>query len=82
MSTIDTSKSEDSEASKQAKEEKREKGEHTAANIRYGESISEHGFGGETVGNSGGVEQDRSETEDAAKARAVSGYGSGSGVGA
>jgi hypothetical protein len=32
------------------------------------------------VGNSGGV--GGSETEDAAKARAVSGYGSGSGVGA
>jgi hypothetical protein len=77
---IDTTISEESEASKQAKEEKRAKGEHIAANIRYGESISEHGFGGETVGNSGGV--DASETEDAASARAASGYGSGSGVGA
>lgn len=34
-------------------QEKSERGEKTAENIRYGEAISEHGFGGETTGNSG-----------------------------
>ena len=41
----------------QVQTEKAEKGEKTAENIRYGESISEHGFGGETKGNSGSANQ-------------------------
>lgn len=38
------------EAKTQAAKEKRARGEKTAENIRYGEAISEHGFGGETKG--------------------------------
>ncbi|MCJ1392459.1 Replication factor C (RF-C) subunit [Xylographa bjoerkii] len=70
-------------------QEKAERGEKTAENIRYGEAISEHGFGGETTGNSGQANQGgygstdaQEETEDAAKTREQQGYGSGSGVGA
>ncbi|MCJ1259397.1 hypothetical protein MMC24_007234 [Lignoscripta atroalba] len=36
---------------------KAERGEKTAENVRYGEAISEHGFGGETTGNSGSANQ-------------------------
>ncbi|TVY22901.1 hypothetical protein LHYA1_G008112 [Lachnellula hyalina] len=43
------------EADQQAAKEKKDRGEKTAENVRYGEAISEHGFGGETVGNEGGV---------------------------
>ena len=46
----------------QAQQEKGERGEKTAENIRYGEAISEHGFGGETTGNSGVANQGRQET--------------------
>ncbi|MCJ1414278.1 hypothetical protein MMC32_000604 [Xylographa parallela] len=70
-------------------QEKAERGEKTAENIRYGEAISEHGFGGETTGNSGQANQGgygstdaQEETVDAAKTREQQGYGSGSGVGA
>ncbi|MCJ1320801.1 hypothetical protein MMC15_006142 [Xylographa vitiligo] len=70
-------------------QKKAERGEKTAENIRYGEAISEHGFGGETIGNSGQANQGgygsmdaQEETEDAAKTREQQGYGSGSGVGA
>ncbi|MCJ1352230.1 MAG: hypothetical protein MMC33_002214 [Icmadophila ericetorum] len=41
----------------QAQQENAERGEKTAENIRYGESISEHGFGGETTTNSGEATQ-------------------------
>lgn len=66
----------------------KERGETTAENIRYGEAISEHGFGGETVGNSGEADNQEGgggsygrvgETE---KMRREQGYGGGSGVGA
>ncbi|TVY57328.1 hypothetical protein LCER1_G001769 [Lachnellula cervina] len=41
------------EADQQAQKQKRERGEKTAENVRYGEAISEHGFGGETGGEWG-----------------------------
>ena len=41
----------------QLSQEKNERGEKTAENIRYGESLSEHGFGGETTGKSGSANQ-------------------------
>jgi hypothetical protein len=67
------------EASQQAQDQKKERGEKTAENIRFGESISEHGFGGETVGNTGapglGSESEGEQT------RREQGYGGGSGVG-
>ena len=68
------------EADQQAQKEKAEKGEKTAENIRYGEAISEHGFGGETVGNSGSVGGGTEGT--AGQTRREQGYGGGSGVGA
>lgn len=79
----DTTKS-PSEATTQAEEKKAERGERTAENIRFGESISEHGFGGETVGNSGGVSDgERSKDEEEGESvRKAMGYGGGSGVGA
>ena len=43
----------------QTQQEKGERGEKTADNIRYGEAISEHGFGGETTGNRGVANQGR-----------------------
>ncbi len=69
-----------SEAKQEANQHERERGEQTAENIRYGEAISEHGFGGETLGNSG-------EAEDAdggqlRSTRREQGYSGGSGVGA
>jgi len=68
------------EADQQAAKEKKERGEKTAENVRYGEAISEHGFGGETVGNDGGVGRGMEEgTKE--QARGVQGYGEGSGVG-
>jgi len=75
----------------QKQDEKRERGEKTADNIRYGESISEHGFGGETTGVSGEANQEsgygtgtstKLEEDEAAKTRREQGYGPGSGVGA
>jgi len=79
----------DSKSSEQ-QQEKNERGEKTAENIRYGEAISEHGFGGETTGNSGQANQGtgygftelRDNSEDAVKTREEQGYGPGSGVGA
>ncbi len=48
--------------------------------MRYGEAISEHGFGGETVGNTG--EADATvERVGAEQTRREQGYGTGSGVG-
>lgn len=53
--------------------------------MRYGEAISEHGFGGETVGNSGKAD-DAGQTSSEERirlerARGEMGYGEGSGVG-
>ncbi|KAI9697235.1 MAG: hypothetical protein M1836_004799 [Candelina mexicana] len=66
------------------------RGEKTAENIRYGEALSEHGYGGETLGNDGvkGVEggfggvREKNVEESAEKTRKEQGYGQGSGVGA
>ena len=77
------------EAKQQLAQQKRERGEQTAENIRYGEAISEHGFGGETVGNSGEANQGAGfGSEDAdgnadgnRQMRRAQGYGGGSRVG-
>jgi len=79
-----------SEQQQQQQQQKSERGEKTAENIRYGESISEHGFGGQTTGNSGQANQDtgygstkfHDSSEDAVQTREDQGYGPGSGVGA
>ncbi|KAL2073517.1 hypothetical protein VTL71DRAFT_10843 [Oculimacula yallundae] len=47
---------EDAESDVHRASTKAARGEKTAENIRYGEAISEHGFGGETVGNSGSAD--------------------------
>jgi len=67
------------EASQVSQKEKAERGEKTAENVRYGEAISEHGFGGETVGNEGGVGVGEGKTTG--QVRRAQGYGGGSGVG-
>ncbi|CZS98466.1 hypothetical protein WAI453_005788 [Rhynchosporium graminicola] len=51
-----TNQHEDTEDDVHRASAKAERGEKTAENIRYGEAISEHGFGGETVGNSGSAD--------------------------
>jgi hypothetical protein len=78
------------EAKQVLEKEKRERGEKTAENIRYGEAISEHGFGGETIGNEGEVNQgssfgrvemEREGEGEGKQTRRGQGYGGGSGVG-
>jgi hypothetical protein len=78
------------ESNQQAQEEKQERGERRVENIRYGEAISEHGFGGETVGNSGGANQgsgfggtmqDEDKDGEGGQMRREQGYGGGSNVG-
>ena len=79
------------EAKQQLAQQKRERGEQTAENIRYGEAISEHGFGGQTVGNSGkanqgagfgrAVEDGDGNADGNGQMRREQGYGGGSGVG-
>ncbi|KAK0100888.1 hypothetical protein ONS95_007332 [Cadophora gregata] len=48
-----TAETEDNEADVHRASQKAARGEKTAENVRFGEAISEHGFGGETVGNTG-----------------------------
>lgn len=48
----------------QQEQHKSERGSKTAENMRYGESISEHGFGGETTGSSGNANQGPSRPVD------------------
>ncbi|KAG4418026.1 hypothetical protein IFR04_008846 [Cadophora malorum] len=48
-----TEPTEDNEADVHRASQKATRGEKTAENIRFGEAISEHGFGGETLGNTG-----------------------------
>ncbi|KAH7407417.1 hypothetical protein BKA64DRAFT_721232 [Cadophora sp. MPI-SDFR-AT-0126] len=48
-----TAPTEDNEADVHRASQKSARGEKTAENIRFGEAISEHGFGGETLGNTG-----------------------------
>ena len=78
--------SEPTEATQQAAAQKQARGEQTAENRRYGEAISEHGFGGETTTNSGDVgvgSRDGEELRDTGEQRRKQGYGEeGSGVGA
>ncbi|KAH6722027.1 hypothetical protein BKA61DRAFT_538811, partial [Leptodontidium sp. MPI-SDFR-AT-0119] len=79
-----TQPEEDTEADVHRAAQKQERGEKTAENVRYGEAISEHGFGGETVGNSGKADdagQTSSERIRLERARGEMGYGEGSGVG-
>jgi len=77
------------EATTQAGKDKAARGEKTAENVRYGEAISEHGFGGETIGNTGEAQQggygrtdEQTGTDDITQSRREQGYGGGSGVGA
>ncbi|KAI9751602.1 MAG: hypothetical protein M4579_005995 [Chaenotheca gracillima] len=77
-------------ATSEAQESKREKGEKTAEKIRFGESISEHGYGGEVTTNSGsgnqeggygGVQAGDRQDDSAGDTRQEQSYGPGSGVG-
>lgn len=65
------------DAATQQTEKKAARGEKTAENIRFGESISEHGFGGETVGNSGGVSDGmrNSDEKEGNEVKKAMGYG-------
>ncbi|KAH8758652.1 hypothetical protein F5882DRAFT_306823 [Hyaloscypha sp. PMI_1271] len=75
------------EAKRQLDQQKQERGEQTAENLRYGEAISEHGFGGETIGNTGetsqgaGVGREVEDRDGSGQMRREQGYGGGSGVG-
>ncbi|ESZ96030.1 hypothetical protein SBOR_3603 [Sclerotinia borealis F-4128] len=77
------------EATLQSAAKHKARGEKTAENIRYGEAISEHGFGGETVGNEGGVGlgsesgdgKGEGGKESEVDVRRKMGYAGGSGVG-
>ncbi|KAB8294880.1 hypothetical protein EYC80_006841 [Monilinia laxa] len=69
------------EATLQSSAEHKARGEQTAENIRYGEAISEHGFGGETVGNGGGVGGGSEKHEGTEDTRRKMGYGEGNGIG-
>ncbi|KAI9865576.1 MAG: hypothetical protein M1824_002317 [Vezdaea acicularis] len=79
-----------SEAQSQREAEKEEKGEQVAEKIRYGQTMSEHGFGGETTTNEGRAETGGGYGGTEAQAgldltegkRSQMGYGDGSGVGA
>ncbi|RDW82273.1 hypothetical protein BP6252_03385 [Coleophoma cylindrospora] len=75
------------QTSDQAQQEKSARGEKTAENMRYGQAISEHGFGGETTNNNGHAQQGgygrvEAQEVDATQSRREQGYGGGSGVGA
>jgi hypothetical protein len=75
------------EAATKSQAEKKERGEKTAENIRYGQALSEHGFGGETTGNSGSAQQSgfggtEAVPTESSQSRREQGYGGGSGVGA
>ena len=52
----------------QEDQSKAEKGEKTAENVRYGQAISEGGFGGETTESSGGANQGMSLLFDSSPA--------------
>lgn len=85
---IDPTSKESAEAWQEASREKEERGEKAAANVRYGETISEHGFGGDTVRNSGSAEQGvgfggtEDEGREGGQTRREQGYGGGNDVGA
>ncbi|MCJ1445475.1 MAG: hypothetical protein MMC23_005980 [Stictis urceolatum] len=77
------------EAEAQQEAEKQEKGEQTAEKIRYGQTISEQGFGGETTESTGSAQQsgygaqslDEAES-DLTQSRREQGYGPGTNIGA
>jgi hypothetical protein len=76
-----------SNEAEQAIQENRGRGEKSAENIRDGEAISEHGFGGETVGNEGEVNQgsnygrvEMDRETQGKQARREQGCGEGSGL--
>ena len=52
-------------AQEQQDQAQAEKGEKTAENVRYGQAISESGFGGKTTEDSGGANQGAYLTEGA-----------------
>lgn len=76
---------EDTEADVHRASQASARGKKTAENIRYGEAISEHGFGGETVGNSGVADNVGKEKElkggVPGQMRREQGYGGGSSIG-
>ena len=77
------------DAAIQQKKEHAEKVGHHEQNVRYGESISEHGFGGETTSGQKSQEPShrhygrdpKSEEQGELEERKKQGYGAGSGVG-
>lgn len=69
---------------------KKERGEKTAEKIRFGQAISEQGFGGKVVGNSGTAEKgssygqvkdDADGKENLQQTRKEMGYGGGNDIG-
>ncbi|CAG8958330.1 hypothetical protein HYFRA_00000686 [Hymenoscyphus fraxineus] len=69
---------------------KKQRGEKTAENIRFGQAISQQGFGGKIVGNMGsaekasaygGVKDDGNAEKDTQRTRKEMGYGGGNEVG-
>ena len=74
--------SDESAATEQAAAAHAARGEKTAENIRFGEAISEHGFGGETTTSTGTADAPGRDGEGPRQTRREQGYGGGSGVGA
>ncbi len=75
--------------SEEAHQEKSNEGERAAENIRCGQALSEQGFGGQIIDNSGDVQQEgygrlkeHNGEQRTAHMREEQGYGEGSGVGA
>ncbi|KAK6430213.1 hypothetical protein LTR95_013634 [Oleoguttula sp. CCFEE 5521] len=64
-----------------ADQQKAERGEKTAENIRYGQKLSEEGFGGVTTGQEGGAGVGKGEGGSDGEARAKMGYSGGKGSG-
>lgn len=58
MANAHVGKETTTEADQVAETQRRERGERTAANIRYGQAISEGGMGGKTEGNDGVAESE------------------------
>jgi hypothetical protein len=72
------------EASEQAHLDNASDGGRKAENIRYGEAISEHGFGGKTGENTGVANQGTGRDggrDGEGQTRMAQGYGGGSGIG-
>jgi hypothetical protein len=76
------------EPAEQPQEKKSTRGAQIAENIRFGQRISESGFGGETTGNSGDAQKGGygrvrkdEEVAESNQSRTEAGYGGGFGVG-